>query len=74
MTITHDSDCSLHNEPAIPNGPCDCSARFQVALQAIADMHPGDQPASSGHSEEVWLRLHIGKMRRVAGDALTAKF
>lgn len=21
----HDSDCSLHNEPAYPNGPCDCS-------------------------------------------------
>lgn len=21
----HDSDCSLHNEPAFPAGPCDCS-------------------------------------------------
>ena len=21
----HDSDCALHNEPATPNGPCDCS-------------------------------------------------
>ncbi len=21
----HDSDCSTHNEPAMPNGPCDCS-------------------------------------------------
>jgi hypothetical protein len=21
----HDSDCSTHNEPAYPNGPCDCS-------------------------------------------------
>lgn len=20
----HDSDCSVHNEPAYPNGPCDC--------------------------------------------------
>jgi hypothetical protein len=20
----HKSDCSLHNEPALPNGPCDC--------------------------------------------------
>ncbi len=21
----HDSDCAMHNEPAYPNGPCDCS-------------------------------------------------
>lgn len=21
----HDSDCATHNEPEIPNGPCDCS-------------------------------------------------
>ena len=24
--LQHDSDCALHNEPAMPNGPCDCSA------------------------------------------------
>ncbi|GEM_PF-5856083 len=23
--VLHDSDCALHNEPAYPNGPCDCS-------------------------------------------------
>ena len=22
--IKHWSDCSVHNEPAYPNGPCDC--------------------------------------------------
>ena len=21
----HDSDCAVHNEPALPNGPCNCS-------------------------------------------------
>lgn len=21
----HDSHCSVHNEPAYPNGPCDCA-------------------------------------------------
>lgn len=21
----HDSDCAVHNMPASPNGPCDCS-------------------------------------------------
>ena len=24
MKIIHDSDCAVHNEPAYPNGPCDC--------------------------------------------------
>lgn len=23
--VGHDSDCATHNEPAMPNGPCDCS-------------------------------------------------
>ncbi|GAB3416838.1 hypothetical protein NX774_12025 [Massilia agilis] len=23
----HASDCAMHNEPAMPNGPCDCGAR-----------------------------------------------
>ena len=26
MTIQHASDCAVHNEPAYPNGPCDCGA------------------------------------------------
>ncbi len=81
MTIIHDSDCSLHNEPALPKGPCDCSAKvkvdaefFRSALQAIANMHPGDQPASSHLSEEQWLRKHIVEMRVIASDALAASF
>lgn len=41
-TILHDSDCSVHNEPAMPNGPCDCGAdnieRQTAALRQIADM------------------------------------
>jgi hypothetical protein len=24
--VLHDSDCAVHNEPATPNGPCDCGA------------------------------------------------
>lgn len=23
----HDSDCATHNEPALPNGPCNCTKR-----------------------------------------------
>lgn len=24
--LIHKSDCATHNEPAYPNGPCDCGA------------------------------------------------
>lgn len=24
--VVHSSDCSVHNMPAYPNGPCDCGA------------------------------------------------
>ena len=27
--LPHDSDCATHNEPAMPNGPCDCSISEQ---------------------------------------------
>jgi len=31
MSYAHASDCALHNEPASPNGPCDC-----MSLQDLA--------------------------------------
>lgn len=31
----HDSDCAVHNEPAYPAGPCDCSLR-KLAVRTIA--------------------------------------
>lgn len=27
MAINHDSDCSVHNDPAMPKGKCDCGAQ-----------------------------------------------
>lgn len=29
MTV-HKSDCAVHNEPYMPNGPCDCGAADMV--------------------------------------------
>lgn len=26
VTVLHNSDCAVHNEPVYPNGPCDCGA------------------------------------------------
>lgn len=34
----HDSDCSVHNEPAYPSGPCDCSV-----ITPVAWMSPGKE-------------------------------
>lgn len=33
--VIHASDCSVHNEPAYPNGPCDCGACPHVGDQQI---------------------------------------
>lgn len=35
--LTHASDCALHNEPAIPNGPCDCGVALYVALRSCRE-------------------------------------
>lgn len=29
--VIHDSDCALHNAPALPVGPCDCSVSGKPA-------------------------------------------
>lgn len=42
---THDSDCATHNEPAMPAGPCDCSA--SVAATTLANrVTPADIEAT----------------------------
>lgn len=32
----HDSDCATHNEPAFPNGPCNCMKRDRERLDWLA--------------------------------------
>lgn len=36
MTITHASDCAVHNEPAMPAGPCDCGALPMTPTEGLA--------------------------------------
>lgn len=73
-TILHDSDCAVHNEPAMPNGPCDCGAddigRQTAALEQISGMHLPDQPAAYGMDELTWAKRHIGFMCHAALEAL----
>ena len=33
QVVQHDSDCSLHNAPALPIGPCDCSVSKPVQAE-----------------------------------------
>lgn len=28
IEVSHTSDCAVHNEPAMPNGPCNCGAKL----------------------------------------------
>lgn len=43
---THLSDCAVHNEPAYPNGPCDCGVTTPGSMQAEAG--PGDTRNMTG--------------------------
>ncbi|HEM8998811.1 TPA: glucosaminidase domain-containing protein [Burkholderia cenocepacia] len=41
LEVTHASDCAVHNEPAYPNGPCNCGAVSPKAPEAtIAPVVP----------------------------------
>ncbi len=41
----HDSDCATHNEPAMPNGPCDCSLSIEQADPGLTASDGPAQPA-----------------------------
>ena len=34
--IQHDSDCAVHNDPALPPGPCNCGAQAKYERRWIA--------------------------------------
>jgi len=40
----HASDCAVHNEPALPAGPCDCGAASRVGTEGA----PGETGDTSG--------------------------
>lgn len=47
----HTSDCAVHNEPAMPNGLCDCGASpAPQSIQATGD----SEPSSQGWLIELW--------------------
>lgn len=67
-------ECEKHGGCVGPAGVNKERAEMRAALEKIALMHPGDQPASSALTEEQWLRKHIVEMRVLASNAITANF
>ena len=49
----HDSDCAIHNMPAFPAGPCDCSVRkaFEMRFK-----HLGLEPGRNRENELIYVR------------------
>lgn len=42
MSAPHASDCAVHNEPALPAGPCDCGAEPHVHVWKWANINNVD--------------------------------
>lgn len=51
----HASDCSMHNEPAMPAGPCDCSIEAEIQAKGLTAprVTPADLQANIVHTEIV---------------------
>ncbi len=67
-TILHDSDCAQHNEPAIPNGPCDCGAdkmhTNEELCEALAEQR---RSLSADHDRTLSELTHL---RKVTGNEI----
>ncbi|USN16775.1 hypothetical protein STRZYGA_00540 [Brevundimonas phage vB_BpoS-Strzyga] len=77
-TAQHDSDCAQHNEPAMPAGDCDCSAKEHDGLP-VAGYQKQSQEAvdlvnENKEAEERLLRLidDLGNGRSSTGELFAA--
>jgi len=61
----HTSDCAVHNEPALPSGPCDCGADATQALKSR--LHPFayyfDLNDCDGRADDEALEIPIRDIR-----------
>ena len=56
-TCKHDSDCAIHNAPALPVGPCDCSlSEASYSMDEI--IHAWEQAGIDGDFSE--FVTHLG--------------
>ena len=64
--ILHDSDCSLHNAPALPVGPCDCGAEDVVHLLNAYknDQIEAERPWDADRVDEVLAQIRTQDAER----------
>jgi hypothetical protein len=69
LTVLHTSDCAVHNEPAMPAGPCDCGAQASAdgrRLRGMAQAALMDLRRSRNrlrHAKDIALRWWSGSDR-----------
>lgn len=61
----HDSDCAVHNAPALPVGPCDCGKTLKNLISASAML--GCLPENPGYNGSVLL-IDDTKAARIEKD------
>ena len=62
----HASDCAVHNEPAYPNGPCNCGAEIIVTAEMIASAFAWEKSGSAVVSDEFYFAALYRAMAAVA--------
>lgn len=64
----HASDCAVHNEPAMPAGPRDCSVEAEIQAKGLTAprVTPADLQANIVHTEIVKHVSHSGQVLRWA--------
>ncbi|MDX4958015.1 hypothetical protein [Delftia acidovorans] len=54
---SHDSDCAVHNEPAMPAGPCDCSRKAVKVLGEVLSVVQHYLPPDGGTVHEAMDKI-----------------
>jgi hypothetical protein len=56
----HKSDCAMHNDPAYPNGPCNCQDKWDEMGEEIALRYNGSNGLARKISEALRLAEGVG--------------
>lgn len=70
----HASDCAVHNEPAYPNGPCNCGAEIIVTAEMIASAFAWEKSGSAVVSDEFYFAALYRAMAAVAPKLCAGDF
>lgn len=70
----HDSDCATHNEPAYPNGDCDC--RLQKTSDKLTNIicnHDGDVSLGWSEADEKIMTGVIEEIKKLEAELAELK-